>query len=548
MDNHTRSASKQLTTQEKMAQGSAWMTLGNIGSRLLGAIYVLPWYYWMGANGDKANALFGMGYNVYALFLMISTAGIPAAIAKQISYYNSKEEYRTSQRLFFRALQLMAGFGVITAGIMYIAAPWLATASGGGEELIPTMRSLSVALLVFPCMSVMRGYFQGNQDMKPFAISQIIEQIARVFYMLLATFIIMRVVQGDYTAAVTQSTFAAFIGVLASVLVLVYYFQKQRVRMAVLLDMSKEETEIQTKELILSTIKEAIPFIIVGSGITIFKLVDQYTFVRIMKGFTQYSNDQLLDMMAIFGSNPDKLTMVVIGLATSMASTGLPLISEAVAKKDQGNLAKLISNNLQLYSFVMLPATFGMIVLAYPLYTLFYRPDALGANVLVFACISGLVLGLFMLTSSMLQGMYHNKEAVIFFFIGLLLKFILQYPAIWLFQVYGPLVSTTLALGVTCWLNIRKMRSKGHFNAKLTIRRTVLILLMTLIMLIIALIARQLFGLVLSSDRKVQAFILSLLVAAVGGAVYIYMALKVRLAEKLLGSSMIRLRKKLRIK
>ena len=219
MDNHTQSASKQLTTQEKMAQGSAWMTLGNIGSRLLGAIYILPWYYWMGANGDKANALFGMGYNVYALFLMISTAGIPAAIAKQISYYNSREEYRTSQRLFLRALQLMAGFGVVTAGIMYIAAPWLATASGGGEELIPTMRSLSVALLVFPCMSVMRGYFQGNQDMKPFAISQIVEQIARVFYMLLATFIIMRVVEGDYTSAVTQSTFAAFIGVLASVLV-----------------------------------------------------------------------------------------------------------------------------------------------------------------------------------------------------------------------------------------------------------------------------------------------------------------------------------------
>ena len=68
-------------------------------------------------------------------------------------------------------------------------------------------------------------------------------------------------------------------------------------------------------------------------GSQFFKLVDQYTFVRIMKEFTQYSNDQLLDMMAIFGSNPDKLTMVVIGLATSMASTGLPLISEAVAKR-----------------------------------------------------------------------------------------------------------------------------------------------------------------------------------------------------------------------
>ena len=75
------------------------------------------------------------------------------------------------------------------------------------------------------------------------------------------------------------------------------------------------------------------------------------------------------------------------------------------------------------------------------------------------------------------------------------------------------------------------MLTKGHFNAKLTFRRTVLIFLMTLIMLVIALIARQLFGLVLSSDRKVQAFILSLLVAAVGGGAYIYMALKIRLAE-----------------
>jgi len=145
MDNHMRSVSKELTTQEKMAQGSAWMTMGNIGSRLLGAIYILPWYYWMGANADKANALFGMGYNVYALFLMISTAGIPSAIAKQISFYNSRQEYRTSQKLFLRAFQLMAGFGVVTAGIMYLAAPWLATASGGGAELIPAMRSLSIA-------------------------------------------------------------------------------------------------------------------------------------------------------------------------------------------------------------------------------------------------------------------------------------------------------------------------------------------------------------------------------------------------------------------
>lgn len=548
MNNHTQPASKALTNEEKMARGSAWMTVGNIGSRLLGAIYILPWYYWMGANGDKANALFNMGYNVYALFLMISTAGIPAAIAKQISFYNSKQEYKTSQQLFMRAMQLMAVFGGVCALLMYVASPWLAQAAGGGEELIPTMRSLSIAILVFPCMSVMRGYFQGNQNMQPYAISQIVEQIARVCYMLLATFIIMQIMGGNYTTAVTHSTFAAFIGSLASIAVLGYYFKKQKVRMDVLVEMSKNEVNIQTKELLIATIKEAIPFIIVGSGITIFKLVDQYTFVNTLQKFTEYSRDQLLEMMAIFGGNPDKLTMVVIGLATSMAFTSLPLISEAIAKNEKKSLAKLLSNNLQLYAFVMFPATFGMIVLAYPLYTLFYRPDVLGTQVLIAACISGLVLGLFMLSSSMLQGMYFNRAAMSYFAIGLILKLLLQKPTIYLFEIYGPLLSTVIALGVVSILNLRKIHLEGRFNASLTSRRIMLISAMTLIMVFFAYISRLLFGLMFSQESKFQSLILILLVAAIGASVYIYMALKSRLAEKLLGSSMVRLRKKLRIR
>ena len=53
-----------------------------------------------------------------------------------------------------------------------------------------------------------------------------------------------------------------------------------------------------------------------------------------------------------FSANPDKLTMVVIALATSIASTGLPLITEAVTLKDRVGLAKLTSGNLQLFSFL----------------------------------------------------------------------------------------------------------------------------------------------------------------------------------------------------
>ena len=536
-----------LTNEEKMARGSAWMTLGNVGSRLIGVIYILPWYYWMGSHGREANALFNMGYNVYALFLMISTAGIPAAIAKQVAHYNSKQQYELSHRLFKKALIFMGIVGLISAGIMYIASPALARMSGGGAELIPIMRSLSAAILIFPCMSVIRGFFQGNQDMRPYAVSQLAEQVIRVFYMLLATFIIIKVMHGDYLKAVEQSTFAAFIGALASMAALIYFWKKAEVQFEVQKEVSLPGELLDTKALIIDTIRQAIPFTIVGAGTTIYKLVDQMTYVHMMQSFTKFTKDELVAQMAVFGGNPDKLTMVVIGLATSMAFTSLPLVTEAVTQGKHRDLARLINNNFQLYALLMFPATFGMILLAYPLNTFFYDPDKLAAKVLIEACLSGLFVGLFMITSSTLQGMYYNKAAVKFFAVGIVIKFILQYPCILLFQIYGPLLSTTIGMAVSCYLNIRQLQQATKFNYKLTLRRILLITILTVMMLLAAAIAKVVFGLIFSPEHKMSAFLLCIPVAAVGGAVYLYLILKVGIAERLLGSSITRLRQKLRI-
>ncbi|MGA5592586.1 putative polysaccharide biosynthesis protein [Enterococcus mundtii] len=549
MTNQRKPAVESLTVQEKMARGSAWMTASNMISRLLGAVYIIPWYAWMGENAKAANGLFNMGYNIYALFLMISTAGIPAAIAKQTARYNSLNEYGTSHRLFLRAMQMMAVLGVFFAGFMYFASPWLARASGGGEELIPIMRSLSAALLVFPCMSVIRGYFQGNQEMMPYALSQIVEQIARVFYLLISTFIIMKVLSGDYVTAVTQSTFAAFIGMIVSLAVLLYFLKKHQAYTAARVQYSENQVTIATKELLLETIKEAIPFIIVGSGITIFKLVDQFTFIKIMSDTTEYSNAQLLDLFSIFSANPDKLTMVVIALATSIAATGLPLITEAVTIKDRRGLAKLTSSNLQLFSFIMFPATCGVMLLAYPLNTLFYTPDQLGSQVLIQASFVGLFLGLYMLVSNMLQGMFENKAAIQYLLVGFLVKLVLQYPAIRIFEVYGPLLATMIGFIVSCSLILKKIHQVARFNRKFVWRHTLLIFILTLLMLLAAGLTKMIFGMFLSQDSKFQSLILIVLVAGVGGLVYMYLALKLRLADKLLGrQGMIRLRRRLRIK
>ncbi|TYK91685.1 polysaccharide biosynthesis protein, partial [Streptococcus pyogenes] len=166
---------KQLTQEELMVQGAAWSTAGNFISRLLGVLYIIPWYIWMGQYAIQANALFNMGYNVYAYFLLISTTGLNVAIAKQVAKYNSMGQTEHSYQLIRSTLKLMLGLGVVFSAIMYLGSPLFTSLSGGDAKLIPIMHSLSLAVLVFPVMSVIRGIFQGHNNIKPYAISQIAE-------------------------------------------------------------------------------------------------------------------------------------------------------------------------------------------------------------------------------------------------------------------------------------------------------------------------------------------------------------------------------------
>lgn len=537
-----------LSYQEKMIQGSAWLTVGNIFSRLLGAVYIIPWYAWMGENARAANGLFNMGYTFYALFMMISTAGLPGAIAKQIARYNSKGEYQTSRRLFIKALQATALLGILFGGLMFFTAPFLASLSGGGQQLIPVIRALSIAVIAFPCMSVLRGYFQGQQDMRPSAVSQVVEQAIRVFYMLLSVFIIMKVQHGEYLAAVIQSTFAAAVGMIGSYGVLLFYWFKDKKRSDLQLNYSLNKVTIDTKKLLLETIRQAIPFILLGGGITFYKLIDQVTFIHTMAANTNYSHRQLVDLYALFSANPDKLTMVVVALGTSLALTSLPMLTELFTLRRRPELGKLVNTNIQLFAFIMFPAISGMILLAYPLNTLFYTPDVLGSRILVVACWAGFASALFMMLSTTLQGISHSRIAVRYWLFGLAFKAIIQLPLIKLFEVYGPLIATFMGLALTCGLCLWKLRRVVHANYQLAFRRCLLIALLTVIMLVAALIVRQISYIVLDPTSRIQAMLICVLTAGAGGFVYLSLSLKLRLADKLIGPQALKWRRRLRIK
>ena len=533
--------------QAQMLRGTVWLTASNFISRLLGAAYIIPWYIWMGKHGAEANGLFTMGYNIYAWFLLISTAGVPVAVAKQVAKYNTKGQEEHSFAMIRGFLKFMSLLGLVFAIIMYVLSPVFANLSGGGKDLIPVMQSLSWAVLIFPSMSVVRGFFQGHNNLKPYAISQIAEQVIRVIWMLLTAYFIMKVGSGDYVEAVTQSTFAAFIGMGASLLVLVYYLWKTGLLQHII-HRPESDSQIDTKALLWDTIREAIPFIVTGSAIQLFQIIDQMTYSNVMSWFTNFTRSELLVQFSYFSANPNKITMILIAVATSIGGVGIPLLTENYVKGDFRAAGKLVQDNLTMLVAFLLPATIGAVAIAEPLYTVFYgKPDSLALGLFILAMLQTVILGLYTVLSPMIQALFQNRKAILYFGYGVLVKLILQVPFIYLFKAYGPLLSTTIGLMIPIVLMYKEIHQVTHFNRKTVFKRSLLTAILTLIMLLVVLVAGFILGLVIKPNGRVTSMIYVALIGGVGIVVYGGLGLRLRFLDRFIGSKAASLRNKFHI-
>lgn len=524
-------------TQNTFLKGSAWMTFGSIASRILGALYIIPWYAWMGSYGNIANALTARSYNIYTIFILISTAGIPGAIAKQVAKYNALNEYGIGRKLFRKGLILMTVLGIVSAAIMYFASPLLASnGSQSDPRQVAVMRSLSYAILIIPILSIMRGYFQGYADMMPSAMSQFVEQFARVVWMLLTAFVIMKLQHGSYVHAVIQSNLAAAVGALFGIGLLIWFLFSRRKQLDYLVAHSNNRLRVSTTELFGEIIAQAIPFIIIDSGITLFSLVDQYTFHPMIASLVHASSDTIEDWYALFGLNANKLIMIIVSLASAMAVTAIPLLSAAHTGGDYKSISKQIANTMDLFLFVMIPAAFGMAAISRPIYTVFYGPDLLGSNVLYLSSFTAISLGLFTVLMAILQGLSGNGLAIKYLVLGLILKGILQYPMIFLFKVYGPLVATNLGLLIIVALSLKHLEVQYDFNLNRTSRRLAGVTAFSVGMFLVVKLCEMGLGKFLNPDHRFNALVLVIVAVGAGVVFYGLVTLKTGLVQSVLGS------------
>lgn len=512
--------------EKSFVAGTAWLTAGNIISRVLGALYVIPWAAWFGTSYLMANALYSVGYRSYALFLAISTAGFPSAIAKQLAYYHAQKEYRAADKLFKVSVGIMVIMGIISGGLFFLLAPLIAqnSATDMPEAAVVVIRSLAPALLILPVMSILRGYFQGFNDMVPTAVSQILEQVARIIYMLVATYAIMQVMTGDVTNAVAHSTFAAFIGALLSLIYLGVVYLRRRPAIRYLIDQSNDQVQLDIKQSLLILIKDSIPFILLGSGIIIAQNIDQFTFRQIIMSTSLMLESDISQLFGAMSLDVDKLIMIIVSIAVGMSLSSIPLITSLYAQKEIDKTATLIERIIVIFLVVMLPASLGMASIANNAYLLFYQNGhSQGPALLVTASILSIVLGAYTILSTLIQSMNFRRKAIRYLLIGLAVKVVLQFPMVALLHAHGALLSTLLAFLVTSVLTLLEIHRHVRLDFRAIVPDIIIITVSSILMALSASFWNRSFDILFGQVGRGLTFVKIILVVIIAAFMYIVM-------------------------
>lgn len=534
-----------------LLRGTFILSLGTLISKVLGLFYVIPFYDIVGAKG---TALYQYSYVPYTIFISIATAGVPLAVSKFISKYNALEEYAVGRRLFKSGLLIMMMSGIVAFLVLYVSAPIIAKMSLAGEvdsgvsvkDVTAVTRAVSFALIIVPFMSMIRGFFQGHQSMGPSAVSQVIEQIARIAFLLAGAFIVLKVMKGSLVSAVSIATFAAFIGAIGGLAVLIWYWYKRKPHLDELLQYDKGTVQISLKDMYKEILIYAAPFVFIGIANPLFQLIDQFTFEMAMKSIGM--ENIATDAFSILNFQSHKLVIIPVSLATAFSLTLVPSVTASFVENNVKNLNHQLNQTFQVLLFLTLPAVLGLSLLAEPFYTVFYEHVPLGTEVLRTYAPVAILFALFSVTAAILQGINEQKFTILSLLVGLLIKLSLNIPLIKLMETQGAIVATALGYTSAILINLYVIRKFAGYPFRFVWRRSLLIIIFSIAMILAASISYWLLTLFLSPESKFQAIIIIGVCAIVGAVIYGYLGFKSNLVYFLFGDKAIRVKEKLRLR
>ena len=395
-------------------EGTFLATTAIIIVKVLGMLYVIPFYKIVGSQG---GALYSYAYNIYLLFLEISSAGLPNAISKIISEYDTLGYANTKKRAFTLAKKILLFVSIIVFLILFVFAEEIGMfiigdIEGGNtfQDIAFVIRCVAPAIIIVPFLSITKGYLQGHKVIAPSSTSQVVEQVVRIIVILTGSYLVLNVFKGTISLAVGVAVSGAFFGALAALITIQLFFRKNSI-LVEKYEMKPEEKKIKNWDIAKKIIGYSIPFVIISIVTNIYNFTDQILVLRTISKLGYSTTDVEFIASSIATWSP-KICMAINALAMGMSIPLIPTIVSAFTKKDKKELNDKINRSISLIFFLSLPVETGIFTLATPVWTLFYNTNPYGGMILQLAVVSALAANIYMIVSIILQSL--NKYKLVY--------------------------------------------------------------------------------------------------------------------------------------
>ncbi len=436
----------------KFIRGAFILTVAGIISRMLGPVYRLPLASLL---GDEGIGLYQMAYPIYTSILAISTAGIPVAISKLVAEKVAEGNQAQAMRVFRIALLILFIIGLASSLGLFFGAGYLANNILQDPRAYYAIIGISPAIFLVSVMAAFRGFFQGQQNMVPTAISKVIEQIVRV-----ATVFVLAVIllpRGlEYAAG--GATFGAVTGALAGLVLLIGIYYRSRSKYSVEHGEENEHIKETTRTIAYRIAHLAIPISLGGLVMPVMQALDTI----IVPSRLQAAGYAITEATALFGQLTG-MAAPLINLPTiftyALATSLVPAISEALSLNNR-ELAKIRAyTGIRLTFVITIPAAAGLFFLAEPISWMLYNNKE-AAIPLMFLSWGLIFLCLQQTTAGALQGMGKTTLPVRNLLMGAIVKVIVSYtltgiPAI---AIRGAALGSVLGFLVASGLNLREVK------------------------------------------------------------------------------------------
>ena len=434
------------TSKQNYLHGAAILAAGVIITKILGAIYKIP----LGnILGDEGYAHFMVAYNLYNVFFTLATAGFPVALSRMISEADTLHKPMQMRRTFHVALVAFACIGLLSSLIMYLFPTELAVLMDD-VEAAQCIWAIAPSMLFVCLAAAYKGYAQGQSNMKPTTVAQVLEMLVKTIVGLVLAWYLAKLGKGLPIAAG-----GAIFGVTAgSVIALLYLFVYKRRHYP---DRSVAEPDAPTSagRIVKELLRIGIPITLGSSVLSLINLIDAKLVLNRLQTAAGFSYHDAKILYGIYGK-AQTLYNLPAAFVVPLTISIIPAITAFVVRKKYGEAAEVAESAIRISGVIALPMGIGMAVLSAPIMGILYPTGhASGAMLLTLLGGAAFFVCLASITTAVLQASQRELYPVLSMLVGGVVKIVVNWllvgdPRV---NIYGAPIGTLVCYIVMCLMN-----------------------------------------------------------------------------------------------